>query len=257
MAFGIGAVGSFNTILAAKETQNFTVTNAEAFNAGLTTSVGANVNGSVNYSTATGYYASTFSVGTNSSMGTTYSFYDQGQTVGSQNWGFGINTNSYVNAKLRVGDAKVPTEALDVNGNARVSGTVNATNGTFHNISGWSDVTFDNDIQMQGNTLVFGNRTRFINYSAAYGKMSISPGITTPSLLADSVTGSYGGIFGGTLDANVITAESVSASEIYVTSPKSLHISPDPQYGGEYLCVLEGEVIKAADTDGCGSGPPP
>jgi hypothetical protein len=69
-----------------------------------------------------------------------FAFYDNGQTVGTNNWGLGINTtNNYINGNLRVGSAVAPVNALDITG-ASTFGDGGTTNYT--TISAIGNVTF-------------------------------------------------------------------------------------------------------------------
>jgi hypothetical protein len=93
----------------------------------MTITEGTNITGNMTINNGFGYYTTTF---TNSSHGrylNITSFYDQGQTAGTDNWGLGINTaNNYINGNLTVGGTRKPKESLDVIGNITASNEIKA-----------------------------------------------------------------------------------------------------------------------------------
>ena len=103
-AYGFWSIANYNR-QTADPTKNLTITNHRAFWAANPTLSGTTL----------------------PIITTLAAFYDAGMTAGTTNWGLAINTNSYINAKLRIGDAVVPTEVLDVTGNGLISGTLGVT----------------------------------------------------------------------------------------------------------------------------------
>ncbi len=64
-----------------------------------------------------------------STITTLCGFYDGGLTAGDTNWGFAVNTQSYINGNLRIGSAVTPTVALDVTGAVLASTSITAGTG--------------------------------------------------------------------------------------------------------------------------------
>jgi hypothetical protein len=111
----------------ADETKNITITEADGFRpANFVFTRGAGSSGALTITSLYNFNAIDATLTNGATITTQYAFYDSGMTTGSTNWGFGINTNSYINAWLRIGSAVAPTCELDVTGSGKFSGTLDA-----------------------------------------------------------------------------------------------------------------------------------
>lgn len=111
------------------ETKDITVTSLTGFSSEFTLETGDSATGAITVADAAIFRAvnPTITTGAGSATPTITllsAFYDPGMTAGATNWGLAINTQSYINASLRLGSAVAPTAVLDVTGDAKISTTL-------------------------------------------------------------------------------------------------------------------------------------
>jgi hypothetical protein len=103
---------------------NATLTEAVGLYGGIYLIKGGSHSGSAIITKAYGFYAPDAQNATGGIITDNYAYYDVGQTTGVNNWGLGINTQSYINANLSIGKNTAPTVTLDVAGDAKISSTL-------------------------------------------------------------------------------------------------------------------------------------
>jgi hypothetical protein len=101
------------------ETSNVTLTSCIGYYALVNCTKGGSYTATVTNGYA--FYATACTETGGGTIGTMYAFYDAGQAAATTNWGLGINTQSYINANLRIGSTTAPTVALDVTGEAIIN----------------------------------------------------------------------------------------------------------------------------------------
>lgn len=103
----------------ANEANDITITEATAFGSFLapTFTRGAGSSGALTVTNFYNFKTKSATLVNGAMIGTQYGFYDGGLSGGGINWGLAINTQSYINGKIRInGGAVVPTDALEVVG---------------------------------------------------------------------------------------------------------------------------------------------
>lgn len=131
VAAGIGfhkIYGCFGSARAVRDNITFTIDALAGMRCSCLTVEGTD-GGAITVNRAASVWASTVGKDADDTITAAFGFYSDNQTNGDANWGFGVNTNSYVNANFRLGDAVVPTDACEVNG-VTVLGDGGATNYT-------------------------------------------------------------------------------------------------------------------------------